>query len=124
MDVSWAEIACALLRRVGNMELDRHLFLMDFNKLDLSGLSLFYRSLFKSWALFKFSRDGSDFQNLWLNEEPLFFNSALDVDALKSDTLRKAMWAANVLKIGHLRVNKEWINPENLAEKLRIKSDW
>jgi len=37
-DVSWAGIACTLLRRAGNMGLDRHLFLMDINKIDLTGI--------------------------------------------------------------------------------------
>ncbi len=54
VDVSWAEVACALLRRAGNMGLDRHLFLMDINKLNLSGLSVFYRSILKSWTLLLF----------------------------------------------------------------------
>lgn len=37
-------VACVLLRRAGNMGLDRHLCLMNINKLDLSGLNSFYRS--------------------------------------------------------------------------------
>jgi hypothetical protein len=50
-EVSWAGVACALLRRAGNMGLDRHLSLMEINKLDLSGLSSFYRSILRSWTL-------------------------------------------------------------------------
>ncbi len=73
VDVSWAEVACALLRRAGNMGLDRHLFLMDIDKLNLSGLSVFYRSILKSWTLFTFSRSADSTQKLWLKEEPLFF---------------------------------------------------
>jgi len=42
------------------MGLDLDMFLMDLNKLDLSELNLFCRSLFKSWTLFKFSQDRSD----------------------------------------------------------------
>ncbi len=73
VDVSWAEVACALLRRAGNMGLDRHLFLMDIiNKLNLSGLSVFYRSILKSWTLFTFSQSVDSTQKLWLKEEPLF----------------------------------------------------
>ncbi len=49
-------------------------------------------------------------------------NSALDSDVFKSDTFRKAMWAANMTKIGHLKDKKIWISPENVASKLRIKS--
>ncbi len=76
VDVSWAEVACALLRRAGNMGLDRHLFLMDINRLNLSGLSLFCRSILKSWTLFTFSRRADSTQKLWLKEEPLLFNPA------------------------------------------------
>lgn len=96
VNVSWTEVACALLRRAGNMGLDRHLFLMDINKLNLSGLSLFYRSLLTSWMLLDFSRGTSNTHKLWMNEEPLFFNPALDLDVFKTDTLRKATWAANI----------------------------
>lgn len=122
VDVCWAEVACALLRRAGNMGLDRHLFLMDINRLDLSGLSLFYRSVLKLWSLFNLSRNPESKNILWLKEEPLFFNSALDSDVFKSDTFRKAMWAANMKKIGHLKDKETWISPENLALKLGIKS--
>ncbi len=64
-DVSWAGIACTLLRKAGNMGLDHHLFLMEINKLDLAGLTPFYRSLFKVWTLFKFSRELNNAQSLW-----------------------------------------------------------
>ncbi len=51
--------ACALLRRAGSMGLDRHLFLMNINTLDLTSLTSFYRSVLRAWSHFKFSR-GSD----------------------------------------------------------------
>ncbi len=53
-DVSWAGIACTLLRKAGNMGLDHHLFLMEINKLDLAGLTPFYRITFKVWTLLSF----------------------------------------------------------------------
>ncbi len=40
-DVSWARVACSLLRKAGSMGLDRHLFLMDTESVDLSGLTPF-----------------------------------------------------------------------------------
>ncbi len=73
-DVGWAETACALLRRAGNMGLDRHLFLMNINKLDLTGLTSFYRSVLRAWSYFEFSREFDGVQRLWLREEPLLFN--------------------------------------------------
>lgn len=121
-EVSWAGLACTLLRKAGDMDLDRHLFLMDIKKLDLTGLSSFYRSLLNSWTLFKVSRSADFAQRLWLKEEPILFNSELDLEILKTDTLRKAMWKANITKIGYLLENKTWISAENLAKKLGMKS--
>ncbi len=40
-DVSWAGVACSLLRKAGSMGLDRHLLLMDTESVDLSGLTPF-----------------------------------------------------------------------------------
>ncbi len=107
VDVSWAEVACALLIRAGNMGLDRHLFLMDINRLNLSSLSLFYRSILKSWTLFTLSLSADSTQKLWLKEEQLLFNSALELDVFKSDTFRKSMWAENMTKIGQLKDKKK-----------------
>lgn len=84
------------------MGLDRHLFLIDTNKLNLTGLTAFYRLLLRTWSRFMVSREPRSVRGLWLREEPLLFNSAMDLDILKSDSLRKALWSANITKIGHL----------------------
>ncbi len=98
-EVSWAGVACALLRRVGSMGFDRHLFLMDIEKLDLTGLISFYRSMLRSWTFFRFSREPNGVKGLWLKEEPLLFNSALDLGIFNSLPLRKALWAAKMTQI-------------------------
>lgn len=54
-EVSRARVACALLRKAGNMGLDRQLFLMDINNLNQTGLTPFYRSMLKAWTLLKVS---------------------------------------------------------------------
>ncbi len=41
------------LRRVGNMEMDLTLFLMDHKRFNFTGIPAFYQSLFKMWGLFK-----------------------------------------------------------------------
>ncbi len=121
-DVSWAGIACTLLRKAGNMGLDRHLFLMEINKLDLAGLTPFYRSLFKVWTLFKFSRELNNAQSLWQREEPLLFNPALNLDVFEDMSLRRSLWAAKITKIGHLIPEGEWLSAGIFAEKLGIRS--
>ncbi len=86
-NVCWFEIACALSRNAGSMALDRHLFLMDIENLNLTGLTTFYRSILNAWKVFKFTRELSSVQGLWLREEPLLCNPAIDVDLLKSMSL-------------------------------------
>ncbi len=98
-EVSWAGVACALLRRAGSMGFDRHLFLMDIEKLDLTGFTYFYRSMLRAWTFFRFSREPNGVKGLWLKEEPLLFNSALDLGIFNSLSLRKALWAAKMTKI-------------------------
>ncbi len=49
-EVSWREVAHGLLRRAGKMGYDRQLFLMDINKLELTGLSSFYKSMLRAWT--------------------------------------------------------------------------
>ncbi|CAM4641581.1 unnamed protein product [Leuciscus chuanchicus] len=120
--VSWAEVACSLLRRAGNMGLDRHLFLMDINKLDLTGLTPFYRSVLRAWTLLKISREPNGALDLWMREEPLLLNPALALDIFNSVSLRRALWSANITKVGLLISEDGWISAENLAQKLDIRS--
>lgn len=49
---NWAEIACALLKRVGRMNLDRHLFLINLKEVDFNGLPSFYTSVLNAWQIF------------------------------------------------------------------------
>ncbi|XDV25251.1 hypothetical protein PO909_029197 [Leuciscus waleckii] len=121
-DVSWAGIACTLLKRAGNMGFDRHLFLMDIERLDLSGLTSFYRSMLKTWTFFCFSRQPNGVNGLWLREEPLIFNPVLDLDGFKSVSLIKALRNASFTKIGHFVSEEGWISAENLALKMGLRS--
>ncbi|GAA6075551.1 NACHT, LRR and PYD domains-containing protein 3-like, partial [Tachysurus ichikawai] len=119
---NWSGVACALLRRMGGMGLDCHLFLMDRKKLDLKGLTPFYKSVLKSWTLLNYCRDSNHTHPPWLKEEPLFFIPALEVDIHKSVSLRNALVAANIAKVGHLASEDGWVSAETLAVKLGIRS--
>ncbi len=102
------------------MGLDRHLFLMNIDKLDLTGLTSFYRSVLRAWSHFKFSRDFDGVQRLWLREEPLLFNFLMDLDIFKSNSLRKA--SEKITKIGHLINEGGWISAEVLALRMGMRS--
>ncbi len=104
------------------MGFDRHLFLLDGDKLDLSDLTSFHKSVLKSWTLFRASRELSDTHFQWLKEEPLFFNPALELDIFKSPLLRNAALSANITKVGHLASEDGWLSAETLALKLGIRS--
>ncbi len=64
----------------------------------------------------------SSVQGLWLREEPLLCNPAIDVDLLQSMSLKEAMWNAGITKVGHLLNKDGWLSAENLASKINIKS--
>jgi len=50
------------------------------------------------------------------------FNPKIDLDVLKSTSVRHALCSAKMLKIGHLLNEDGWISAETLATKLGIKS--
>ncbi len=60
------------------MGFERHMFLMDIEKFDLTGLTSFYRSM-SMWTFFRFFWEPNGVKGLWLKEEPVIFNSALDL---------------------------------------------
>ncbi|TWW55992.1 Transposon TX1 uncharacterized 82 kDa protein ORF 1 [Takifugu flavidus] len=78
-DLVWKDVASCLLRRVSNLGLDAALFLTDFKSLNLRGLPAFYRSVFKSCALFKWKRIREPSSLHWLLKEPLVHGGRLDV---------------------------------------------
>jgi len=51
-DIAWSNTAVALLRKAGNMGLDKHLFLLNLNETTLADLSPFYRSVMEDWKVF------------------------------------------------------------------------
>lgn len=79
--MSWRAISCALLKTVGNFGMDKSLFLMDPQCLDLSKLPFFYQHLFKIWNLFHIQRTEIFLSIFWLLNEPLILNARLDVSA-------------------------------------------
>ncbi|KAK3537316.1 hypothetical protein QTP70_007621 [Hemibagrus guttatus] len=57
-DLVWRAAASGILCTVKGLGLDRALFLMDTKMLDISGLPMFYRGLFKIWNVFKKQNKG------------------------------------------------------------------
>ena len=47
----WTDIACLLLRKAGRLGYDKHLFLIQHQAVDLTGLTSFYRSVLRAWQI-------------------------------------------------------------------------
>lgn len=69
-ELSWMGAACAILRNIEGLGLDKTLFWLDSQRLKLSNSPVFYRNLFKVWSLFKKNRESNGaslyFKNHWL----------------------------------------------------------
>lgn len=55
-------------------------------------------------------------------EEPILFNSALDLNILKSISLINMLKTAKLFKVGQFLSEEGWISADVLAEKLGIRS--
>jgi len=119
---NWINIACALLKRVGRMNLDKHLFLMNLKEVDFNGLTSFYASVFNVWQIFMVKRELSEVTYDWVLEEPLIFNPLFSNGMLQSKGISASFVKARICKIGHLRIWDKWITAEELALKVGIHS--
>lgn len=52
----WTDAACVLLRRAGCMGYDKHLFLLEPQTVDLTGLTAFYQSVLQAWQVLTHKR--------------------------------------------------------------------
>ena len=73
-DVCWREPACSLLRRGGRLGLDRHLFVLWLDSVDVAGCGRFYESVLAAWKLLRVSREWGMVPAQWVLEKPLFWN--------------------------------------------------
>ncbi len=75
----WRAVTCAILHRTEGLGLDKSLFLIDPFKVNVNGLLVFYRNLFKVWSLFKSQRNETPLSLYWLLEEPLINGARFDL---------------------------------------------
>ncbi len=124
-DFSWRAVACTLLQNYRGSGLDKHLFLLDPLKMDLSKMSYFYRNLFKMSSLFHCQKVESSYSLYWLLEEPLILGARLDVsDSCNLHGLSSALQKSGITTLGQMLTlagpNLE--NAEVTSQHLGIKS--
>nr|XP_046223606.1 deleted in malignant brain tumors 1 protein-like [Oncorhynchus gorbuscha] len=118
---SWAETAYTLMRRAGCLGLDKHLFLLKLEGGDLTGLTPFYESVMQAWRVFVKSRKAGTPPGMWLFEEPLFHNTAIQSRVLGSASLRSCLLGVGCTKLGHLMRSRSR-SLEELGERAGIRS--
>ena len=114
----WTDTACVLLRRAGRLGYDKHLFLLQPQSVDLTGLTPFYKSVLQAWQVFTVHRRAVMTPGMWLFEEPLFGSSYIASQVLTSASLRSRLREAGCVKLGHLLK----FSIPHLAELTNIRS--
>ncbi|KAK3527932.1 hypothetical protein QTP86_012209 [Hemibagrus guttatus] len=97
-DLVWRAAASGLLHTVKGLGLDRALFLMDTKMLDISGLPMFYRGLFKIWNVFKKQNKGCRSVH-WLLEEPLVYGGRLDISGVTVPALSRTLVSSGIVRL-------------------------
>ncbi|KAK3530052.1 hypothetical protein QTP86_010789 [Hemibagrus guttatus] len=122
-DLVWRAAASGLLRTVKGLGLDRALFLMDTKMLDISGLPMFYRGLFKIWYVFKKQNKGCRTVH-WLLEEPLVYGGRLDISGVTVPALSRTLVSSGIVTLREL-VNvagSDLSRAEDLAACMGLRS--
>ncbi|KAK3506380.1 hypothetical protein QTP70_017252, partial [Hemibagrus guttatus] len=122
-DLVWRAAASGLLRTVKGLGLDRALFLMDTKMLDISGLPMFYRGLFKIWNVFKKQNKGCRTVH-WLLEEPLVYGGRLDISGVTVPALSRTLVPSGIVTLREL-VNvagSDLSRAEDLAARMGLRS--
>ncbi|KAK3519528.1 hypothetical protein QTP70_034597 [Hemibagrus guttatus] len=122
-DLVWRAAASGLLHTVKGLGLDRALFLMDTKMLDISGLPMFYRGLFKIWNVFKKQNKGCRSVH-WLLEEPLVYGRRLDISGVTVPALSRTLISSGIVTLREL-VNitgSDLSRAEDLAAHMGLRS--
>ncbi len=115
-DVLWEKTASAIMRRVGGYGLDKQLFLMNFEEINLSELTVFYKSMLQTWKNVIRTERNVDNLEYWAREEQLFFNPLIQTRLLSSVTVRKCLLKNGTVKLDHLLNKEGWKSLEELKE--------
>ncbi|KAK3506665.1 hypothetical protein QTP70_013171 [Hemibagrus guttatus] len=96
---------------------------MDTKMLDISGLPMFYRGLFKIWNVFKKQNKGCRSVH-WLLEEPLVYGGRLDISGVTIPALSRTLVSSGIVTLREL-VNvagSDLSRAEDLAARMGLRS--
>ncbi len=122
-DVAWAHTARLILKNAGGLGFDKHLFIMDLEKVNLSKITLFYKSVLQSWkTVFNVDRNSDDTGH-WVLGEPLFFNLMIQTRHLSSVSVSTVLKRNGVVQIRQLLEDDGWKPVDILKEITGLKSE-
>jgi len=121
-DVLWGKTASVIMRRVGGLGLDKQLFLMKLEEMNLSELTVFYRTMLQTWRIVIRAERNMDNLELWAPEEPLFFNPLIQTRILTSVTVRQRLIRNGIVKLDNLLNDEGWKSSDELQEATGLRS--
>ena len=121
--IAWHLFAHFLLQQAGGLKYDRHLFLVDLERINYASLPGFYRSLLNAWKGFGVQRLNEVYNCRMFLQEPLFYNTFL-LGVPHSQALIKKFIQGQVNKVRDLRdvSRSKWRSARSVADRLGIRS--
>ncbi|KAK0151588.1 Transposon TX1 uncharacterized protein [Merluccius polli] len=118
----WGETASVLLRKVMELEYDKHLFLLELSGMDFTATSAFYQSVLRAWrTVLETKRDCSQVYGS-VGEEPLFYNPLIRCRMFSSAGVRRTLIRAGLTKMAALRSGGQWKTAATLSQETGIQS--
>ncbi len=122
----WRAVTCAILHRTEGLGLDKSLFLIDPFKVNVNGLPVFYRNLFKVWSLFESQRNETTLSLYWLLEEPLINGARFDLsnESCSFHGLNAVLQKSQIFTFGRLIhvAGLDFERTEEVAFCLKVRS--
>ncbi|KAK3544535.1 hypothetical protein QTP86_015538 [Hemibagrus guttatus] len=103
--------------------MDGALLLMDTKMLDISGLPMFYRGLFKIGNVFKKQNKGCRTVH-WLLEEPLVYGGRLDISGVTVPVLSRTLVSLGIVTLRELMnvAGSDLSMAEDMAARMGLRS--
>ncbi|KAK3558316.1 hypothetical protein QTP86_016565, partial [Hemibagrus guttatus] len=121
-EIAWADTAYALLRRVEDLNYDKHLFVLNLREMDLSATTLFYQSVLRAWSsVLRISRiNAQPFP--CTEEEPLFHNPLIQSRMISSPYIQQHFQRAGITRVKDLRSGNSWKTARELCAETGVLS--
>lgn len=122
MQKMWTQTALQLLCWVKNLGYNKHIILLDLEKLDISNTSSFYQPVLCVWKSVLAIRRDSSLLYSKMGEGPLFYNPFIEIRLSGSLTLQRVLIGSRLTKLSGLRSEGQWKSAARLSQETGITS--